>query len=300
MNKHAYLIVANSNKNQLQLLINSIDDSRNDIYLLIDKKSYLNGEYFYSKYSNIYNVDPINIYWGSYSQIQAEIDLFKSSTLNYHYAYYHLLSGKDLPLDNQDNIHKFFDNNQGKNFIGYSKMQSPNDLNRRLKYRLFRHHYRDDKMPYLLINKIQEKIVNFEIQNKIPKNKIGFASNWVSITDRLARFILKNEKFIKDKFYTGRLMDEIFIPTLLNIFPSYKKDIYYSTPMNDMPNDFQGNLRYINWWDGSPYVWKEKDFDILVDARNKGHLFSRKFDEKIDDNIIQMVYSKLILNKKDM
>lgn len=37
--KHAYLIIANRNPGQLQNLLNTIDDYRNDIYLLIDAKS---------------------------------------------------------------------------------------------------------------------------------------------------------------------------------------------------------------------------------------------------------------------
>lgn len=39
MKKHAYLIIANKNPEQLKKLLGSLDDERNDIYLLIDKKS---------------------------------------------------------------------------------------------------------------------------------------------------------------------------------------------------------------------------------------------------------------------
>ena len=38
MNKHAYLIIAHDNFYTLEKLIKSIDDSRNDIYIHIDKK----------------------------------------------------------------------------------------------------------------------------------------------------------------------------------------------------------------------------------------------------------------------
>lgn len=65
MGKHAYLIIANRNPNQLNLLLNTLDDSRNDIYLLIDKKS-INKFYniFKPMYSSLYMIDPIDIYWG--------------------------------------------------------------------------------------------------------------------------------------------------------------------------------------------------------------------------------------------
>lgn len=35
--KHAYLIIANKNPNQVQLLIDTLDDKRNDVYLLVDQ-----------------------------------------------------------------------------------------------------------------------------------------------------------------------------------------------------------------------------------------------------------------------
>ncbi len=39
MNKHAYCIMAHGNWEQLQMLINALDDVRNDIFLHIDKKA---------------------------------------------------------------------------------------------------------------------------------------------------------------------------------------------------------------------------------------------------------------------
>lgn len=39
MDKHAYCIMAHNNWAQLQMLIDCLDDKRNDIFLHIDKKS---------------------------------------------------------------------------------------------------------------------------------------------------------------------------------------------------------------------------------------------------------------------
>ena len=38
--------------------------------------------------------------------------------------------------------------------------------------------------------------------------------------------------------------------------------MYSLEPTNDQPTDFQGNLRYINWWNGSPYTWTDSEKDI--------------------------------------
>ena len=44
MNKHAYMIMAHHRPDILQLLINSLDDERNDIIVHIDKKSNMKPE----------------------------------------------------------------------------------------------------------------------------------------------------------------------------------------------------------------------------------------------------------------
>ena len=46
MNKHAYMIMAHHRPDLLQLLINSLDDERNDIIVHIDKKSNMKPEQF--------------------------------------------------------------------------------------------------------------------------------------------------------------------------------------------------------------------------------------------------------------
>ena len=72
--------------------------------------------------------------------------------------------------------------------------------------------------------------------------------------------------------------------------------MYSLEPTNDQPTDFQGNLRYINWWDGSPYTWtdSEKDIEQLRYGKKQGHLFSRKFDLErypgLKEKILEIIY----------
>lgn len=70
------------------------------------------------KYSHCKFCERVDVRWGNVSLIQAEMNLFELASLVEH-AYYHLISGIDLPLHSQNYIHKYFD---GKNFeyIGYS------------------------------------------------------------------------------------------------------------------------------------------------------------------------------------
>lgn len=124
--KHAYLIMAHSNWEQLDKLVNLLDDPWNDIYLHIDKKNLVHFNKFHehrrikAKYSQIVFVDSIDVRWGHVSQIEAELSLFEKASEKPH-AYYHLISGVDLPLHCQTYIHQFFDKHQGVEFIGYAK-----------------------------------------------------------------------------------------------------------------------------------------------------------------------------------
>ena len=123
--KHAYLIMAHNNFELLRVLVKLLDDKRNDIYIHVDKKA---GDFNKDsiindiKYSNVFFVKRISVTWGGYSQIQNELNLLKEASKN-SYKYYHFLSGVDLPLKNQDYIHNFFDENNGKEFIHFCSQQ---------------------------------------------------------------------------------------------------------------------------------------------------------------------------------
>lgn len=107
-NKHAYCIIAHDDVYTLNSLIKCIDYELNDIYILIDRKSHLIKEEIESpNKSNIVIINPLNIYWGDISQIVAEITVFKEAIKGGNYAYFHLISGLDLPLKSQEYIHSF-------------------------------------------------------------------------------------------------------------------------------------------------------------------------------------------------
>ncbi|MED4965374.1 beta-1,6-N-acetylglucosaminyltransferase [Heyndrickxia coagulans] len=293
MYKHAYLIIANRNFNQLCNLISLIDDIRNDIYILIDSKSKnVDTENIMNSTvkSNLYFVTPIKIYWGDFSQVLAELNLLKNAVQR-HYSYYHLLSGLDLPLQNQDFIHDFFEKNNGKQFLTYTD----HSIYKKAKvYERVKYYYHFNHVPYFKLRHILTR-AEIEFQKIIGINRwnsnqaeLTFGSNWFSINDDLANYIVDNEDWIRKHFSRTYCSDELFIHTLVSNSTFYDQ-VYIKEGVKDQPEDKQGNLRYINWWDGSPYVWKEEDYDYLVKVRNKGYLFSRKFDESVDSNIIKKI-----------
>ena len=51
------------------------------------------------KKSTLYFTKEIPIYWGDYSLVEAELELFTTAQKINDYSMYHLLSGVDAPLD---------------------------------------------------------------------------------------------------------------------------------------------------------------------------------------------------------
>ena len=135
---HAYLIIAHKNFDQLAKLLSLLDDKRNDIYIHIDKKSiftYIDKNLLLRSvnHSKVYFVHRITVTWGAYSNVGSEMELLKAAVKN-NYEYYHLLSGQDLPLKTQDEIHSFFDSNKGKEFVHFGTEEYQKTQIYRIKY----------------------------------------------------------------------------------------------------------------------------------------------------------------------
>ena len=293
--RHAYLIVAYKNPKQLEVLVRLLDDSRNDIYIMIDKKSEGFPKNLRGTYSKVIYVEPIPIYWGNYTQIEAELKLFKAA-VNGNYGYFHILSGMDLPLTNQDIIHEFFDSHPGHEFLTYSSGVSQEQIYMRVYPHHFRNTYRKKTLLAYFWRKYEINHI-YSVLKKHPEKKnhieLVFASQFMTIEKQLVEKIIENEKFIYDTFYRGYCVDELFVPTILRKYTKLEEKVYNHRPIHDVPFEMQGNLRYINWWGGRPYTWRAKDFEHLMKARDLGFMFARKFDAQIDDEIITKVANSI-------
>ena len=79
LGRHAYLIMCHTNFDQLKILLDLLDDERNDLYLHIDKKAagYSTDEIKQTvKKSNLFFITPMNASWGGDSLVRIEIRLF--------------------------------------------------------------------------------------------------------------------------------------------------------------------------------------------------------------------------------
>lgn len=129
MQKHAYMIIAHNEFDLLEILVRLLDDPRNDIYVHIDAKVKdfdFKSFQALTQYSRLrFTPRRISATWGDFSLVNTELLLLQTAVAGEDpaqpYAYYHLISGVDLPIKSNDEIHAFFDQNEGKEFVHFSK-----------------------------------------------------------------------------------------------------------------------------------------------------------------------------------
>lgn len=295
MNRHAYLIMAHSHFDFLKELLLCLDDRRNDIYLHIDQKA---GSFDFAGFSQLLSqsglffTERLSVSWGGYSQIACELLLLKTAAGRKEcslktpgavqsagrpgpYAYYHLLSGSDLPLKSQDEIHAFFEKHKGAEFIAFDR-----DISRQTRERIsLWHFFRESSSP--LAEPADHALTVLQRLLRVDRLKgsgiqLRKGPNWFSITDELARYILDREDYIHSHFSHSVCADELFLQTLAAASP-FRENIFDE----EGKTGSMANLRYVDWERGngnSPYTFQKNDRELLLGLP---HLFARKFDRNI-------------------
>lgn len=297
MGKHAYLIIDNGkNFKQLQLLINCIDDYRNDVYIHIDKKYKLDIPTLNVSHCNLYILKSrLSVNWGGLSMVKCELLLLKSAQNKANYDYYHLLSSQDLPLHNQNYIHNFFDSNMGKEFVSFDNERLFIDKirNRYKHYHInTEYSFKSSKnifssvfiRGYRKVENIVQSLLCID-REKHSNFKYYYGSQWFSIDNELVNFILENEKNILSCLKFTNISDELFVQTIIGNNQYFKNKLYKFNRKTYL----YSNLRYINWDLGLPYTWENKNFEILHKAMKEGFIFSRKFDINLDKKIVKRI-----------
>lgn len=216
---------------------------------------------------------------GGYSQICVELALLSEATKKPH-SYYHLISGVDFPLKSQADIHQFFDDNAGKEYISFDQCKERmEEFKDRIRY----YHWLQDKIGrnrgklVAIMYKLEDASLRMQHVLKVDRLKrcpyeIKKGANWFSITHDLAVYLL-SQKNIKKYFGNSLCADELVVQTLA-----------YASPYRD--NITGDNLRFIDWYRGDPYTFTSDDYSQLVAS---DQLFARKFDENVDLNIVKML-----------
>lgn len=289
LDRHAYLIIAHKDDLCFRTLLTLLDDEHNDIYIHMDAKNVQYDadavEMLLHK-SNVVHVKRERVLWGDVSQIRVELKLLECAVKHGPHFYYHLLSGQDLPIKQQDFIHDFFAHNAGKEFVRFNKTDFTDGD------RVYYSHWvwgrfgrsKSDKLIRVL------DYASMLLQKKLGRTRwanVSFqkGTNWFSITEDLATYILSYRKWIEEVFSDSLCGDELFVQTLVHN-SDFRNRLYWTA----YDNDCRAIQRLIDWDRGNPYVFQSSDFEELASSQM---LFARKFDAAIDSEIILAVRDKL-------
>jgi len=280
----AHIIMTHKNPVQLARLIKSLQHKDFDFYIHLDKKISIDDFLFLEKLDQVYFINNrIKCNWGGWSFTQGIINSINEITaLNKDYGFINLLSAQDYPISSISDIHSFFKERPGQNFINFANSKS--DWWAAAPERYEKYHFTDInfKSKYFfqrIINKILPK-------RKFPENLElygGSDSSWWTLSaecaQHVAEVITKNKKlnnFLKYCWGT----DEFIIATL----------VMNSEFKNKTNNN---NLRYIDWSEGNahPKLLGIEDYSKL---KSSPMHFARKFDVEFDEIILDKVDSELI------
>lgn len=294
--RHAILITTHDNVEISKNLLSLYDDKNIDFYFLIDKKAKSYNEEVLKdicKKSNVYFVPKINIYWGSFSQIQAEYILLENAVKK-SYDYYHLISGCDIPLYTKNEFFDFFEQNKGKEFVEYSpkEIAEKNKVQDRVKYYyVFMESVREKsaikRKPKTFLREFFLKLQKLLKIDRTKGKEFQYGSNWFDITDDFAKYVLKNKPWVIKHFKKTCCADELFLQTLLFNSPFYSNNYYC---LNEKNRILQRN-RYTDWTRGQPYTFKKEDYNEIINIKES--LFIRKFNYKNDAEIVNKLFDWL-------
>lgn len=296
MKRHAYLLMAHNNPAQLKMLLEVLDDERNDIFLHLDQRMDCVPDEFekIAVKSKLVLLKRVMVKWGGYSQWSVMQQLLEAAHQEGEqqqrpYAYYHLLSGADFPLKSQDEIHSFFADKK-QEFIAIacgSGSYQRDHVN--LYYPLVNFTcYRTSRLLKgldALLAKIQKTLG--VCRNRRRNADITWCDGWTwfSITHSFVDYVLSKRDWIATTFRLTKAPDEMVLPTLA-YNSEFRERIF---AMDDLQ---QSSQRLIDWTRGRPYTWGAEpgDYELL---RSSPLLFARKFDENVNLDLVKKLYEDL-------
>mgnify|MGYP004457787939 CR=1 FL=1 len=297
--KHAYLVMAADEFEELKILLGALDHEDNAVFLHIDRKVDLSSEMLDELKNSVSRArlrlaPRRKVSWGGRDMLECEFALFSLARSSGPFDYYHLLSGKDLPIAGHRQIDAFFEKNRGREFVEYKQIEESEVYQRVRFYHAFPNvsAYRSVDSRFLKFAVRAYRKAERTVQGMLGIDlfrgtglELGFGSQWLSLDDLAVERILANERKIMKIFRHAIVADELFLQTFIINDPVLRERLY---------RDEDGrltSLRYIeiDSRQSSPRVWRISDRERLKQAHDAGYLFSRKFDVTEDKEIVSHI-----------
>jgi hypothetical protein len=228
--KHAWLIIAHNEFGILQRLVSMLDDAQSDIYVHIDKKVQQLPEIHADKARLFVLGHRVDVRWGTFSQIETELELLAAAAEQGSFDYCHIISGTTLPLRSFDDLDAYFSQADGKAVMTGLCQDEPYQETLKIhRYNLF---MRDYASPDGLRRKSSQFFWKTSIAVQrvlgIRTNRDGDfykASNWLSLPEEAVRYLLSRRSSIEKKYRYSFCGDEFFVPSELMESPDWRQRI---------------------------------------------------------------------------
>lgn len=304
--KHAYLIIAHNEPELFGILVRLLDDACSDIYVMVDGKVDIAPfKACCTVQSRLIFVEPrIKNYWGMYTLVQSELALFTAAYQSgEEYAYYHLLSGVDLPLKTPKEIATYtaeanVQAGRTLEYVGFDNDPAHTKYiwGRVYRYHLFQEYARpQNAMVRALITYARAVAYKLQkllgIKRTLPAIEIKKGHQWASLSHKAVEHILLQHAFIEQMFEKSECPDELYKQTVL--CNSDFRDNFYNTI-----DENKGCLREIDWQRGHPYVWQKEDEMLLTESPA---FFARKFSLQAPEGreIVERIARNVAQRKKN-
>jgi hypothetical protein len=282
--KLAYIISAYKNPEQLVRLVHALDDGSTSFWVHVDKRT--DDCLFHQMVCGLGDNSRVRFLprhrcsWGGFGHVAATlegINAIERSGADVDSVI--LTTGQDYPIKANDQINAFLVDHAGAAFLEHFPLPHADwqngglDRIRAWHFRVMRRHVR---IPPSAASPIGRRFpAGF--------TPFGGSSYWC-LPRECVRYIQqmtqKNQALVRFFKYVD-VPDEIFFQTVLLNSP------YRELIVND-------NLRHIDWKDpnaGSPAVLTTADFPTLAASPK---LFARKFDVRVDAEILDMIDERLL------
>lgn len=293
--KKAYIIMVHKNPLQVCRLVSRLNDGFSDFFIHIDKTAAIAPFEIIKEISQVVQfVERADSKWGGFGFVQASLNGLKAvRDSNKHFDRIFLLSGQDYPIKSNDYINDFLEKYPKSVFIEYFPIPDYQKWKGKDRGGL----YRVDKFYFGLKwhEILQSKAINFLsayipfLRRKTPNGMKPFAgSAWWSVDLYAINYILdydKNHPEYRAFHQSTFVPDELFMQMIVG---NSKDEVLLKSLEND-------NRRLTIWENAAaahPNTLKANDFAAI---QVSDQLFARKFDEKADTEILDLIDSKILL-----
>jgi hypothetical protein len=280
--KVGILILAHSDLDQLKRLVDILKRDFT-IFIHLDKRWKISPDVFMGE-ENVYVIKKHKVYWGSYNQILATLDLLKMVD-EQHCDYCMLISGKDLPIRPNREIIAEIEKDPQINYLVCHLLPSADWLlnggldRMQLYWENFKNQYSASLCNRFcgLCRRIQ-KLLHLR-RKLLPGISYYGGRNWLNLSGEtvsyVVQYIEEHPEFLRSFRYT-RTADEVWLQTVVMNSPYKEKTI-------------SDSKRYVDWRRGPefPRTLRLDNYEEIVQS---DAFFARKFDPNTDNEIIEKVY----------